>query len=1100
MESSSESDSFQRTRGVRSRGRESRPRARRDRTETDAVISEKINTLTSTLQDTSRNLNKVDRMLGEYREHTDDQAEAMATLREDLEESILQLQSQRQRRPSRAPSASGSTLHTSDLEGGNSSEGQRFYPTSPLKDYGSSEWAGGRRRSRSATVRFCSPRQAGEDIHNLHQSLRDLRSDQIRLGGDLDTEVLRRNRSDVDTRRALENLAEHLTASQQQDLVSSRVEQRLQEMEREMRAERQSTERPPEARGSTSDELQEALRRREARVMESEEVVKIRLLSSKADKTKLEQELERARKQLDQSEGGRNTLLQQVEDLREQLLRLEQQRLEQQRLEQQRVEQQRLEQQRLEQQRVEQQRVEQQRVEQQRLEQQRLEQQRVEQQRVEQQRVEQQRVATQPSTQPRDYLARDSRAGDLGPDVLELEREVQALRGQLSRTAALRELEELKTSLERKEGDRLLLCTQVEALSSDLSRREHQQLSMLQQLKDIQARSEACAAERARAAQRAEEAEAQLEESARSREQLRARAQEAVRQWRARARRLQRELEEARAQARLDADKAKQVCEEREGSLTQVRAASQQAEGVRKELAEALSRLAQREEELHQKEVQLSETRGRRLGLEQELLEAREAGEEEAQRQARLRQENQRLEEALEAQTRRHQGDREELQAAVTELRASRAQLASRLAEEEASRRELQRASAELQVSASQAREQSASLGGRLEQERQEHQRELAGVKAAAQEGRSRLEQTEARLLEMMAAAGASQELQRALGVKLDRMKAECDKLTQQLASSQEANRILHRKYQQLKQEVDEKVRWSASEAERRRVSEEARAGLEEARAGLEERLRGVLVEQEAVLSTAGGEIDAACRALGKDAPDTLQILSGSPGLLRDPHCWLADTKAKLRWLSGEMCERGAAERRMRRQIQTRDSDRLTLLQRLEKQESKLLSLQSEKTELLEKNHRREEDMRSLQERVLELEKSTRVALNHLESVPEKLGLMDDIRDLEESHHQKQVVDECYVKYKDIVGDLQHQLEESKRKIQEYRDEKMDATSRSIRLAAMSSSIRGPSNFFHSSLRQDTSSPPLLLSSELTGSLPAESCPPVNGLSDSVST
>ena len=166
-------------------------------------------------QDTSRNLNKVDRMLGEYREHTDDQAEAMATvgsirkwepcnhtycnvtpahilslsfldlfdespssttlndtlslspshssctlfplspspshslshslhprpslfllhslwssltslssrskLREDLEESILQLQSQRQRRPSRAPSASGSTLHTSDLEGGNSS-------------------------------------------------------------------------------------------------------------------------------------------------------------------------------------------------------------------------------------------------------------------------------------------------------------------------------------------------------------------------------------------------------------------------------------------------------------------------------------------------------------------------------------------------------------------------------------------------------------------------------------------------------------------------------------------------------------------------------------------------------------------------------------------------------------------------------------------------------------------------------------------------------------------------------------------------------------------------------------------------------------------
>lgn len=32
------------------------------------------------VQDTSRNLNKVDQMLGQYKEHTDDQAEAMATV------------------------------------------------------------------------------------------------------------------------------------------------------------------------------------------------------------------------------------------------------------------------------------------------------------------------------------------------------------------------------------------------------------------------------------------------------------------------------------------------------------------------------------------------------------------------------------------------------------------------------------------------------------------------------------------------------------------------------------------------------------------------------------------------------------------------------------------------------------------------------------------------------------------------------------------------------------------------------------------------------------------------------------------------------------
>ncbi len=39
-------------------------------------------------QDTSRNLNKVDQMLGQYKEHTDDQAEAMATVSIDAQNGI----------------------------------------------------------------------------------------------------------------------------------------------------------------------------------------------------------------------------------------------------------------------------------------------------------------------------------------------------------------------------------------------------------------------------------------------------------------------------------------------------------------------------------------------------------------------------------------------------------------------------------------------------------------------------------------------------------------------------------------------------------------------------------------------------------------------------------------------------------------------------------------------------------------------------------------------------------------------------------------------------------------------------------------------------
>lgn len=113
MDSSSESDAYDRPRGHRSRLRESRmthdSRFPRDTNVSD--ISDKIETLANTLQvncthllnadirsvvyvwycwgwltacalvqDTSRNLNKVDRMLGQYREQTDDQTEAMATV------------------------------------------------------------------------------------------------------------------------------------------------------------------------------------------------------------------------------------------------------------------------------------------------------------------------------------------------------------------------------------------------------------------------------------------------------------------------------------------------------------------------------------------------------------------------------------------------------------------------------------------------------------------------------------------------------------------------------------------------------------------------------------------------------------------------------------------------------------------------------------------------------------------------------------------------------------------------------------------------------------------------------------------------------------
>ncbi|PNJ65064.1 CEP128 isoform 4, partial [Pongo abelii] len=92
-------------------------------------VTEKVNTITSTLQDTSRNLRQVDQMLGRYREYSNGQAGAIEHLKESLEQSIDQLRSQRLLRNSGGRSISVTSLCASDLDGGTGPEIHRFPPT-----------------------------------------------------------------------------------------------------------------------------------------------------------------------------------------------------------------------------------------------------------------------------------------------------------------------------------------------------------------------------------------------------------------------------------------------------------------------------------------------------------------------------------------------------------------------------------------------------------------------------------------------------------------------------------------------------------------------------------------------------------------------------------------------------------------------------------------------------------------------------------------------------------------------------------------------------------------------------------------------------------
>ncbi|XP_067240753.1 centrosomal protein of 128 kDa-like isoform X2 [Chanodichthys erythropterus] len=1017
MDSSSESDTYDRPRGHRSRVKERRirPDSRFPRDTHVSDISDKIDTLANTLQDTSRNLNKVDQMLGQYKEHTDDQAEAMATLRESLEESIQHLQGQRLRRTTGGWSASLSTLHTSDLEDGSASDWRHYLPTSPLRDYGSVD-TGNRRRSRSVAVRFRDSAQAEEQVHSVHQSLRDLRSDQLRMGDDIDREISRRNRTDIETKKTLENLVGHIQAPQREEPVSLRVERRLQEIEDEMHPGRQ---------------------------MLSKKYHREKPKSMSGEPQEMQQELERLRKQLEQSEGGRDTLLHQMDDMRSQLLRMEQDR--------------------------------------------------VDLQRELSLLSSQQRSARRP--QERGVTSFDSGCTDL-------EREIEEMRVQLGRISVSSGMEELKKCVERKEREKTQLAFQVEALSADLQRREQQQLKMLAQLKEIQSRSEDNGSECARL-------EAQLMESERRREELHSKAQVAVRQWKTKCKRLERELQELKEECRNNTEKRSK---KREGVL------SQQAEGARQQLADALERLAQREEDVRRCDVDIAEARSQLVTLELELREAQESlrrHEEEAQNQISLqvhmREENIRLKERVELQERRREEEQRsllDLQGSVKNLSTVRADLTARLAEVESSKRDLAK-----QLTA--AQEESSSFGRQLELERQVHQKELSHLRTTQQECKAKQdrdvhdmlrlyqrerEELEALVRDLKLEAVADSELRRALQLKLDKMKTECDKLTEQLSFSKESHAQLLRKYHALRKELDVKVNLAEKEKERRQTAKHSMAELRE-------RVTGLQTEHESILHAVGAQIDSACQFLSKDSAAKLEAITLTPGMQKDSHRWLAEVKTKLQWLCEEVRERESSERRLRRTLQqhkeqmkalkqSRDSELQSLLDHSTLQDRLIKDIQSEKRGLLENGRKKEEEMRNLQDRVVDLEMSTRLALDHLESVPEKLSLLENFKDFEESQRQREMVEQRYAKYKEIVGDLQHQLEESKRRIQEYRDEKLDATCRSLQLTGLTSSLLTQSNFLtRTSLSTHTSPQKPLAVQDMESSLTQEHFSTINGAS-----
>ncbi|XP_030071242.1 centrosomal protein of 128 kDa [Microcaecilia unicolor] len=1062
--SSSDSDSFLPSRA--SKWEPLRASHRRGRASRAEDVTEKIHTLASTLQDTNRNLRHVDQMLGQYRDYTHEQTEAIATLKETLEQSIDQLRSQRLSRDSEMRSGSLSSLYASDLEGGPVTESHRFQPTSPLRDRGDCLGTR-RRRSRSASVRFVDSSNNPDQLHSLHQSLRDLSSDQLRLGDDINREVARRNRIDAETKKTLADLSDRL-GSQRQESVSERVERRLQELEREMRSERQGMERRQEQLGQMSLQLQEALRKRDSKADETETSKKGRLLRSESEQNQLELqlELERSRRKLDHSEGSREALLLQIDDLRSQLMKAESDRVHLQ---------------------------------------------------------HQMSLQSQSRHEDRDDERRLRTVVEHSEqEKRDLEKQILELRAQLNRNAIVSEMEELRRTTDRKEREKAQLSAHIEVLTSDLEKREQQQLRMLEQLKEIQSRYEVCERERRRAdlqitelTQQAEDsareaegylselrqAEALRLESEKKREDLKTKAQESVRQWKLKCKKAERDLEDQNQSSSHLMDKNSQMVKEKDELKSHLQSALSQIESLRRELSDVLAKRAQQEEELHCREMRLNESRSQQMDLERDLRETRDVTSrlenelrKQGELQSQLGEDKEHLEQELVAANRIQAKSKEqflELQETISNLSAIRAELTNKVAEEERVSKDLRKALAELQKQQEFNQEELASASRQVKLEREVHQRELAELRAGAQNVKAKQERNvqelltrfreerdelESHIRRLKTELMDDKNVVKSQRWQVEEMKMECDKLMEDLTRSEEENTKLRRKCQLMHQELEEKDRMMSTGKDEVRT-------LEEARQELRDQLRSLETEQESILKMIGSEIDAACKVLSRDSVEKLQAISLTPELQNDPHRWMAETKTKLQWLCEEAKEREGKERKLRRYLQqsreqhkdlvsSKDAECQSFMEQLSKKEQLLEGMHRDKKDLLEKTRRQDEEMRALQDRIVDLEMSTRVALEHLESVPEKLNLLEDFKDLGETQRQREMLEERYAKYREIVGSLQQQLEDSKRRIEEYREEKMDARAYNSRLITRSPSPWGPNSFLSSSLLSDFGSSP----------------------------
>ncbi|XP_078672968.1 centrosomal protein of 128 kDa-like isoform X4 [Branchiostoma floridae x Branchiostoma belcheri] len=1011
----------------------------------DNIVVDRVDRIATSLEDTNRNLRRMDRVLGEYSEVSEEQGTEIDRLRGRLARSAMRLQEERVRRTG---TTRGSTMRPSELDMASSGETRRYRPTSPLRNYEPSV----PRRRTGSTVRFLNG--GDDDIHEVHQTVRDLTSDQLRMGEDLEREIDRRSRAEQETQGTLREMSDSLRRSSTSESASERVDRRLQQIQDDMKAQQRQLARRQEETVSMSDRLREAVSgnrtasRRADMAAESDRIMRERLADMESRKSQVESELEETKRRLNQSEGGREALMNQIEDLRGQLGHAERERTKM---------------------RDSLSVAESERT---------------------RRRQEQEELAS--SRQRREAEQAES-------ERRRLEDEIRELRAQLSRSSGISVVEELKQTLDRSERQRQQLSDHLESLSKDLEKSDNKQARLMSQLKETTETLQDSEHQRESLAVQLEDANKRLrevtresdrcaedlrttrqgkEESDRQAEEIKSKAQEAVRQWKLKCRKLEREVDRQKHGASQMQERNEQLVKENEAMRQQAANSIHQIESLRREMDDALRIRAEQAEQLKLRDVEVNELKGRNMDLDRELRETRQFMDKldnelqtQTARSSALADDKRKLEEEVSLMKASYQRAHEEtmhLQKDIKDLSTQRLELSSQLAEERTQRKALQKALGELEERAQRSQEEAGTLARQLEKEQKTHVKEVSDLQTELQAIKSRESRKEQDLIRRAKRERAELEAEiQTLKVGLEEERAAAKLLKRQLENAQkdyntareESDRLeelssrLQKKYQRAKEDIQEKEHLVAEEGDAVKQLEERLSSVRDKLASQEE-------GQERLLRQVGRELDTLVDIATSDSEVKFQALSSSKGLHSDPQRWLADITSKLQWLKEEVRLREERERRLRAEVQKNNDkvkevirstevDRDYYTSEITKQSKLLDQMSSERQDLLDRTQEKNDIVRHLEGRVSELTHRLEETLRQTPG-PNDRPLAAQLQDLQESQKQRDRIQERYAMYKEKLGSLQSELKGARKAAFEHKQAELDASLRSARLAGMS--------------------------------------------------